>query len=127
MEDFTISLEKIKKEIKEKEEKFVRSEKRNNQLLSRSNINMESDIGYEIKFNNEILRNKFLKNAISILCSEIPEMKSVISGSLQEVGVEIASRPSSEKPGNILILNIFSFCYFIHWFKEEWKIKFEIF
>jgi len=81
----------------EKEEKYNRSDKRIKQILQRTNLNMESDIGHEIQLNNEILRNKFLKNAITILCSEIPEMRSVISGSLQEVGVEIASRPTSEK------------------------------
>ena len=98
LEDFQISLEKIKKEVGDKEEKWDRSEKRNNQLLNRTNINLDnSDIGLEIQLNNENLRNKFLKNSISILCSEIPEMRSVISGSLQEVGVEIASRPNSEK------------------------------
>jgi len=98
LEDFQISLEKIKKEVGEKEEKWNRSEKRNSQLLNRTNINLEnSDIGLEVQLNNENLRNKFLKNAISILCSEIPEMRSVISGSLQEVGVEISSRPNSEK------------------------------
>ncbi len=101
MEDFQISLEKIKKEVTDKEEKFNRSDKRNTQVLQRANLNMESDLGYEIQLNNEILRNKFLKNAITILCSEIPEMKSVISGSLQEVGVEIASRPTSEKASKI--------------------------
>lgn len=102
MEDFQISLEKIKKEVGDKEEKWNRSEKKNNQLLSRTNINLEnSDVGLEVQLNNENLRNKFLKNAISILCSEIPEMRSVISGSLQEVGVEISSRPNSEKASKI--------------------------
>lgn len=108
LEDFQISLEKIKKEVYDKEEKFVRSERRNSQTLQRVNLNMESDLGYEIQLNNQILRNKFLKNAITILCSEIPEMRSVISGSLQEVGVEIASRPTSEKASKkILMIFIF--------------------
>jgi hypothetical protein len=107
LEDFQISLEKIKKEVVDKDEKFNRSEKRNKQVLQRANLNMESDLGFEIQLNNEILRNKFLKNAITILCSEIPEMKSVISGSLQEVGVEIASRPSSEKAGKLYSKYIF--------------------
>jgi len=98
-------LEKIKKEVEDKEEKWDRSEKRNTQLLNRTKINLEnSDIGLEVQLNNEILRNKFLKNSISILCSEIPEMRSVISGSLQEVGVEINSRPNSEKASNINLI-----------------------
>lgn len=91
----------MKKEVETRNEKFNLSDKRNKSTLTKFNINMDSDIGYDIKSNNEALKNKFLKNSISILCSEIPEMKSVLSDRLQEMGIEISSRPESEKAGII--------------------------
>lgn len=34
---------------------------------------------------------------LRILCNEIPELKNAITGSLQEKGIAIPSRPNSEK------------------------------
>lgn len=58
---------------------------------------MDSEIGHEIELNNQILKNKFLKNSLTILCNEIPEMRSVLSNNLQEIGIDIPSRQVSEK------------------------------
>ena len=49
----------------------------------------------EIKLNNEKLKNKFLKNSIAILSSEIDEVKNVFSSELEDFN--IPSRPMSEK------------------------------
>lgn len=100
IKEFRTDLEKIRKEVSERQEKFERSQKRNQQVSSKHASTIEkSEIGREIDLNNEILKNKFLKNAINILCNEIPDMKTVLSGSLQEAGIDISSvsRPISEK------------------------------
>lgn len=98
IEEFESNLERMRKEVAEKEEKSSRAERRNKQVQNQMKLDLtNSDIGYEIELNNQMLRNKFIKNALSILCSEIPEMRSVLSNNLQEVGIDIPSRPVSEK------------------------------
>ena len=98
MDEFETNLERMRKEVAEKEEKWDRSERRNKQIQNSLKFNLKnSDAGLEVEMNNEMLRNKFLKNALTILCNEIPEMRSVLSNNLQEVGIDIPSRPVSEK------------------------------
>ncbi len=88
----------MRKEVAEKDEKFGRAERRNKQVQNLVKVDLTtSDLGYEIEMNNQMLRNKFMKNALTILCNEIPEMRSVLSNNLQEVGIDIPSRPVSEK------------------------------
>ena len=79
---------------KKKDEARKRSEVRYNKLIQDNDIDLEaSDIGYEIRLNNEKLRNQFLKNSISILASEIEEVKNVFNGEIQDFN--IPSRPLS--------------------------------
>ena len=65
-------------------------------IIKDKKINLDStDIGAEISLNNEKLKNKFLKNSIAILSSEIDEVKNVFSNEMQDF--QIPSRPLSEK------------------------------
>jgi hypothetical protein len=97
IEELEVGLEKMKKDVFDKEEKFERSLKRNKQIITQLKVDMKSDIGLEIELNNQMLRNKFMKNALTILYNEIPEMRSILSNNLQEMGIDIPSRPVSEK------------------------------
>ena len=96
IENYNSLLSKQEEESKKKKESNERSEKKFNKLVKDKNINLEnSDIGMEIKLNNEKLKNKFLKNSIAILSSEIDEVKNVFSSELEDFN--IPSRPMSEK------------------------------
>ena len=96
IENYNSLLTKQEEESKKKKESNERSEKKFNKLVKDKNINLEnSDIGMEIKLNNEKLKNKFLKNSIAILSSEIDEVKNVFSSELEDFN--IPSRPMSEK------------------------------
>ena len=94
------NLEKVQKEHADKYEKFERSEKKFNQTKTKVGVNIDSnDIGLHIKLNEEVQKNRFLKNAISFLCMEIQEMQTALDNNLQEIGIEINSRNISEKAG----------------------------
>jgi hypothetical protein len=93
-----MNIDKIRKEVNTKKEQFDRSDKKFSQVVNTFKVDVKnSEIGLELDLNNEMLRHKFLKNSVIILCNEIPEMRTVLSNSLQEVGIEIGSRPVSEK------------------------------
>jgi len=112
IEGFSINLEKIKKETDDTDEKLQRAAKKKKQtqekaLKLNSNLDWDkSNIGLQIELSNEKLKNQYLMNAISILCSEIPELKSSITEPLGEKGIIIPSRANSEKLGNIILLLI---------------------
>jgi len=112
IEGFSINLEKIKKEENDTDEKLQRAAKKKKQtqekaLKLNSNLDWDkSNIGLQIELSNEKLKNQYLMNAISILCSEIPELKSSITEPLGEKGIIIPSRANSEKLGNIILLLI---------------------
>jgi len=96
IENYNSLLSKQEEESKKKKESNERSEKKFNKLVKDKNINLDNtDIGMEIKLNNEKLKNKFLKNSIAILSSEIDEVKNVFSSELEDFN--IPSRPMSEK------------------------------
>jgi len=96
IENYNSLLTKQEEESKKKKESNERSEKKFNKLVKDKNINLDdTDIGMEIKLNNEKLKNKFLKNSIAILSSEIDEVKNVFSSELEDFN--IPSRPMSEK------------------------------
>lgn len=98
LEDFEINLDKIRKEVNKRKEQFDRSENKKNNTVNSAKVDLKnSDIGLEVELNNELLKFKFLKNAVLILCNEIPEMRTVLNSNLQEAGIEIGSRPISEK------------------------------
>ena len=89
-------------EEKKKKEVFERSEKKYNKILKDSKVNLEySEIGLEIEVNNEKLKNQFLKNTISYLSSDIPELKLFIeeNNKLKE------KRPSTSKNNKTIIRN----------------------
>ena len=68
--------------------------------VEEDSVNLDNtDIGAEIRLNNEKLKNKFLKNSIAILSSEIDEVKDIFSNELQEFN--IPSRPLSEKASSV--------------------------
>ena len=96
IDNYNSLLTKQEEESKKKKESNERSEKKFNKLVKDKNINLDNtDIGMEIKLNNEKLKNKFLKNSIAILSSEIDEVKNVFSSELEDFN--IPSRPMSEK------------------------------
>jgi predicted nucleic acid-binding Zn-ribbon protein len=103
IEEFSPQVEKMKKEIDDVQEKFTRSEKRkkasNDKVKRMKTDNTTLDL--EINLFEQKTKNQFLMNAVSILCNEIPELKNAITGSLQEKGISIPSRPNSEKISNL--------------------------
>lgn len=60
-------------------------------------VTQNSDLDYTLKLEEEMQKNKFLKNAIAMLCAEIPEMQSALHNDLQEIGIEINNRSISDK------------------------------
>ena len=87
-------LQKQVSESKKKDEISKRSYNRFNKLIRDNNIDMDNtDLGSEIKLNNEKLKNKFLKNSISILAAEIDEVRNIFSSEMQDFN--IPSRPIS--------------------------------
>jgi hypothetical protein len=100
LQELNGNLEKITKEYNDKREKCDRSDKKLKQTLTKTNVNIDtSDIGLQIRLNEEVQKNRFLKNAISFLCGELPEMQTALDNNLQEIGIEINSRTLSEKAG----------------------------
>ena len=105
IDSYSMNLEKMQKEAQESEEKLNRATKKKkgtSDKLMKANPNLDwekSTIGMELELNNEKLKNQYLMNAISILCSEIPELKVSIMEPLGERGIIIPSRANSEKLG----------------------------
>ena len=86
--------------LKKKKDSSDRSEQKFNKLIKDKKVNLDNtDIGAEIRLNNEKLKNKLLKNSIAILSSEIDEVKDIFSNELQEFN--IPSRPLSEKASSV--------------------------
>jgi len=100
IDEFSPQLEKMRKENDDVQEKFNRSEKRKKASLDKlkAKKNFDSTIlDLEVQLCEQKTKNQFLMNAVAILCNEIPELKNAITGSLQEKGIAIPSRPNSEK------------------------------
>ena len=87
-------LQKQVGESKKKEDISKRSYNRFNKLIRENNIDMDNtDLGSEIRLNNEKIKNRFLKNSISILAAEIDEVRNIFSSEMQDFN--IPSRPIS--------------------------------
>ena len=100
IDSYQTQLGKQLEDSKKKKESSDRAQKKFDKVVKEKKINLESsDIGAEITLNNEKLKNKFLKNSIAILSSEIDEVKNVFSNELQDF--QIPSRPLSEKASSI--------------------------
>ncbi len=85
-------------ESKKREETKKRQMNAFNKILRDNHIDKNldnSDIGIEIKLKNEKVKNDFLKRSISILASEIDEVKNILSNEMQDL--KIPSRPISVK------------------------------
>ena len=96
IDNYQSLLGKQLEDSKKKKESSERAQKRFDKIIKDKKINLDStDIGAEISLNNEKLKNKFLKNSIAILSSEIDEVKNVFSNEMQDF--QIPSRPLSEK------------------------------
>ena len=94
-------LEMTLRDVDKQQQKLDRADKKFKGILSKMNTNINTmPISNEIELNKEKLKNIYLKNAISMLCTEIPEMKYALNNNLQEFGIKIASRPISEKPSS---------------------------
>jgi len=110
IDKFSQNIEKIKKETAETKDKLDRAagkKKKTMDTILQKNPNLDwenSNIGKEIELNNEKLKNQYLMNAISILCSEIPELKQSITEPLGERGIHIPSRANSERLGIYFII-----------------------
>ena len=93
-------LVKQQEDSKKKKDSTERSQQKFNKLMKDKKVNLDnSDLGAEIRLNNEKLKNKFLKNSIAILSSEIDEVKDIFSNELQDFN--IPSRPLSEKASSV--------------------------
>lgn len=102
IDEFSPQVEKLRKEIDDLQDKFGRADKRKKNSLDKVK-RMRTDnttLDLEINLLEQKTKNQFLMNAVSILCNEIPELKTAITGPLQERGIAIPSRPVSEKPSN---------------------------
>ena len=96
IENYQSMLEKQENESKKKEDARQRQITRFDKVVSDNNIDIEnSDIGNEIKLKNEKIKNDFLKRSISILASEIDDVKNILSNEMQDFN--IPSRPISVK------------------------------
>ena len=96
IENYQTMLQKQENESKNKKEASRRQLVRFNKVVRDNNIDIENtDIGNEIKLTNEKIKNDFLKRSISILASEIDEVRSILSNEMQDF--HIPSRPISIK------------------------------
>ena len=96
IENYQTMLQKQENESKNKKEASRRQLVRFNKVVRDNNIDIENtDIGNEIKLANEKIKNDFLKRSISILASEIDEVRSILSNEMQDF--HIPSRPISIK------------------------------
>ena len=96
IENYQTMLQRQENESKNKEDASRRQLNRFNKVIKDNNIDIENtEIGYEIKLKNEKIKNDFLKRSISILASEIDEVRSILSNEMQDF--KIPSRPVSIK------------------------------
>ena len=96
IENYQTMLQKQETESKKREDASRRQLNRFNKLVRDNNIDIEdTDIGNEIKLRNEKIKNEFLKNSISILASEIDDVRTILSNEMQDF--KIPSRPVSMK------------------------------
>ena len=96
IENYQSMLQKQENDSKNKEDVNRRQMNRFNKVVRDNNIDMENtDLGNEIKLRNEKIKNDFLKRSISILASEIDEVRSILSNEMQDF--QIPSRPVSIK------------------------------
>lgn len=97
IQEISSKIEITKKENNDKKEKYNRSEMKYKNVSKGVKVTQNSDLDYTLKLEVEMQKNKFLKNAIAMLCSEIPEMQSALHNDLQEIGIEINNRSISDK------------------------------
>ena len=94
IENYHSMLQKEENESKKKEDSSRRQMNRFNTVLRQNHIDMRNtDIGNEIKLRNEKIKNDFLKRSISILASEIDDVRNILLNDIQDI--EIPSRPFS--------------------------------
>ncbi len=97
----SLKIEIVKKENNDKKEKHNRSDMKFKNVSKSVKVTQNSDLDYSLKLEEEMQKNKFLKNAIAMLCAEIPEMHSALHNDLQEIGIEMNNRSISEKGNSI--------------------------
>jgi UDP-glucose:O-linked fucose beta-1,3-glucosyltransferase len=94
IENYHSMLQKEENESKKKEDSSRRQMNRFNTVLRQNHIDINNtDIGNEIKLRNEKIKNDFLKRSISILASEIDDVRNILLNEIQDI--EIPSRPFS--------------------------------
>jgi hypothetical protein len=103
LQEIASKIEMVKKENHDKSEKLNRSETKYKRVSQGVKVTSNSDLDHSLKLEEAMQKNKFLKNAISMLCSELPEMQSALNNDLQEIGIEINNRSMSEKGKYLLI------------------------
>jgi len=96
IENYQSMLEKQENESKKKEDASRRQMNRFNTVLRQNNIDIDNtDIGNEIKLKNEKIKNEFLKRSISLLASEIDDVRNILANEMNDFN--IPSRPISIK------------------------------
>ena len=94
IDNYHSMLQKEENESKKKEDSSRRQMNRFNTVLRQNHIDINNtDIGNEIKLRNEKIKNDFLKRSISILASEIDDVRNILLNEIQDI--EIPSRPFS--------------------------------
>jgi UDP-glucose:O-linked fucose beta-1,3-glucosyltransferase len=79
IENYHSMLQKEENESKKKEDSSRRQMNRFNTVLRQNHIDINNtDIGNEIKLRNEKIKNDFLKRSISILASEIDDVRNIL-------------------------------------------------
>lgn len=98
-EDIVYAKEKLENEMNDQTDKINRAinslnTKKNN--LDSVDPNFANDHkGKDLTLEVEKLKSKYLLNAISILMNEIPDLKPIVEGPLQEKGIQLPSRPQT--------------------------------
>ena len=96
IDNYQNMLQKQENESKNKEDARKRQLNRFSKMIRDNNIDLDNtDIGNEIKLSHEKIRNDFLKRSISILASEIDDVRTILSNEMQDF--KIPSRPVSIK------------------------------
>ena len=97
MNELDSKVTKISKENEDRSEKYDRSENKFKKILQKVKFNPDSDLGMYLRLEEESAKNKFLKNAITMLCTELPEMQLALNNNLQEMGIDINNKTIVDK------------------------------
>lgn len=100
--------EAINKKIDQLNRAKMKYKKTKDNLMAKKkdiDLNEDSNIEYECKIAEEKERNKYLLNAISLLCNENSSLREAIINPLQDKGIVIPIKALSEKSDSISMVS----------------------